>query len=160
MSDMIKLIVLDVDGTMTNGQITFSNINGVMVESKSFNVKDGMGISEWIKGGGIVCIISGRKCDIVAHRARELGVQEVHLGIEDKLACLKEICERHRILPDNTACIGDDVNDINMYAFCRYSFAPADASLINKARASFTTRAKGGEGCVREMIDMLDSIKD
>lgn len=160
MSDMIKLIVLDVDGTMTNGQIMLSKIKGEIVESKSFNIKDGMGIALWQQNGGIVAIISGRKCEITSHRARELKIAEVHLGVEDKLACLKKICEKYRILPENTACIGDDVNDINMYAFCRYSFAPADACGINKARASFVTHARGGEGCIREMIDILDSIKD
>ncbi|RDU65292.1 3-deoxy-D-manno-octulosonate 8-phosphate phosphatase [Helicobacter didelphidarum] len=160
MSDMIKMIVLDVDGTLTNGQITLTKINDVFTESKSFNVKDGMGITEWINGGGVVSIISGRRCAITQYRANELGVQEVHLGVQDKLACLKEICEKYRILPDNVACIGDDVNDINMYAFCRYSFAPADASAINKTRASFVTHAKGGEGAVREMIEILSGIKD
>ncbi len=160
MSDMIKMIVLDVDGTLTNGQITFVNINGVISEIKSFNVKDGMGMAEWIKSGGIVSIISGRNCDIVKHRAKEIGIQEIHLGVEDKLACLKEICKKHKLLADNVACIGDDINDINMYAFCRYSFAPSNASKINKTRASFVTHAKGGDGAVREMIDILSHIKD
>ena len=160
MSDMIKMIVLDVDGTLTNGQIGLLHVNGVIVETKSFNVKDGMGISEGIKGGGFVSVISGRQCILTQHRAKELGIHEVHLGVEDKLACLKEICKKYKILPDNVACIGDDVNDLNMYAFCRYSFAPADASDVNKMRASFVTHAKGGEGAVREMIDMLASIRD
>ncbi len=160
MSDMIKMIVLDVDGTLTNGQITFANVNGVLSEIKSFNVKDGMSISEWIKSGGMVSIISGRDCAITKHRAEEMNIQEVHLGVKDKLKCLKDICKRHKILSDNVACMGDDINDINMYAFCRYSFAPADASEINKMRASFVTHAKGGEGAVREMIDILSNIKD
>ncbi|MDY5185890.1 HAD family hydrolase [Helicobacter trogontum] len=160
MSDMIKMIVLDVDGTLTNGQIGLLHINGVITETKSFNVKDGMGISEWIKSGGLVSIISGRQCILTQHRAKELGIYEVHLGIDDKLACLKRICKKYRISSDNVACIGDDINDLNMYAFCRYSFAPADASSINKMRASFVTHAKGGEGAVREMIDTLANIKD
>ncbi len=160
MNNMIKMLVLDVDGTMTNGQIVLTNINGQIIESKSFNIKDGMGIAEWIKNGGLVSIISGRKCVVTQHRAQELGIQEVHLGVEDKLACLKNICKKYGILSDNIACIGDDINDINMYAFCRYSFAPSDASPINKTRASFVTKAKGGEGAIREMIDMLINIKD
>lgn len=160
MSDMIRMIVLDVDGTLTNGQILLANIDGKIVEVKSFNVKDGMGIAEWIKNGGLVSIISGRYCVATGHRAKELGIQEVHLGVDDKLACLKQICQKYKILPDNVACIGDDTNDINMYAFCRYSFAPADANAINRMRASFVTHAKGGEGAVREMIDILMNIKD
>ncbi len=160
MSDMIKMIVLDVDGTLTNGQIGLLHINNVIVEVKNFNVKDGMGIAEWIKAGGFVSIISGRQCLLTQHRAKELGIHEVHLGVDDKLACLKAICKKYKILADNVACIGDDINDLNMYAFCRYSFAPADASTINKTRASFVTHAKGGEGAVREMIDILTNIKD
>lgn len=160
MSDMIKMIVLDVDGTLTNGQIGLLHINNVIAEVKSFNVKDGMGISTWIKTGRFVSIISGRQCILTQHRAKELGIHEVHLGIEDKLSCLKKICRKYNILPDNVACIGDDINDLSMYEFCRYSFAPADANTVNKMKASFVTHAKGGEGAVREMIDMLTNIKD
>lgn len=151
----IKMIVLDVDGTLTNGQIGLLHINNIIAEVKSFSVKDGMGISTWIKAGGLVSIISGRRCLLTQQRAKELGVHEVHLGIDDKLSCLKNICEKYRILPNQVACMGDDINDLGMYEFCRYSFAPADASITNKIRASFITHAKGGEGAVREMIDML-----
>lgn len=160
MNNMIKMIVLDVDGTLTNGSIGLLHINNVIAEVKSFNVKDGMGIANWIKSGGFVSVISGRQCLLTQHRAKELGIHEVHLGVDDKLTCLKKICKKYKILSDNVACIGDDINDLSMYAFCRYSFAPADASEINKMRASFVTHAKGGEGAVREMIDMLTNIKD
>lgn len=160
MSNIIKMIVLDVDGTMTNGQISYSLIDGKIIEFKSFNIKDGMGIHEWIKAGKLVSIISGRKCALTQHRANELGIQEVHLGIQDKLTCLKEICKKLHILPENVACIGDDINDIDMYAFCRYSFAPSDAYRVNKAHASFITKAKGGEGAVREMIEILKNIEN
>ncbi|RDU73471.1 3-deoxy-D-manno-octulosonate 8-phosphate phosphatase [Helicobacter aurati] len=159
MSDAIKMIVLDVDGTLTNGQILLMEIDNKIVEAKSFNVKDGMGISQWIKDGGLVSIISGRRCSVVLHRARELGVQEIHLGIENKLPCLNGICEKYEILPSNIACIGDDINDIVLYNFCRYSFAPADASIVNRSRASFITNARGGHGAVREMIDILMGMK-
>ena len=160
MSEMIKMIVVDVDGTLTNGQIMLMNVGGRIFEGKSFNAKDGMGITEWIRDGGIVSFTSGRYCDTTKYRAKELGVQEIHLGVNDKLDCLKKICEKYKLLPDNVACIGDDVNDIGLYAFCHYSFAPADASDINRMRASFVTHAKGGEGAVREMIDILMGIKD
>lgn len=151
----IKMIALDVDGTLTNGQILLMNINDYIVEAKSFNVKDGMGIVEWIRRGGLVSIISGRESTIVEHRAKELGIHEVCLGVDDKLMCLNDICKKYNISPSNIACIGDDVNDIVLYDVCAYSFAPSDSSPINLAKACFVTKAAGGHGAVREMIDML-----
>lgn len=149
------MIALDVDGTLTDGQILLMDINGCIAEAKSFNVKDGMGIAKWIKRGGLVSIISGRKSLVVEHRARELGVHEICLGVCDKLTCLNEICKKYGILPSNVACIGDDINDIGLYDVCAYSFAPSDSSPTNLAKARFVTKAGGGHGAVREMIDML-----
>ena len=156
---MIKMIVLDVDGTLTDGSITFIHTNNGIYESKSFNTKDGLGIALWIKNGGLVSIISGRKCHLTEQRAKELGVHEIHLGIDDKVKCLEESIKKYHLSPQNLACIGDDLNDLGMYEFCKYSFAPSDASARNLSKATFITKARGGRGAVREMIEMLNAMQ-
>ncbi len=149
---MIKLIVLDVDGSMTNGAITFDE-NGV--ESKSFNVKDGLGITTWLKIGGEAVIITGRTSKIVERRAKELGIVHFFQSIKNKREILENLLKILDIDSSEVAVIGDDLNDVGMFKFVHKSFAPADATEAAKEHASVILRKKGGEGAVREMIDML-----
>ena len=149
---MIKLIVLDVDGSMTNGQITFDEHG---IENKSFNVKDGLGITTWIKIGGEAAIITGRSSKIVERRAKELGIVNFFQGIKNKQEILQGLIATLGITTSEVAVIGDDLNDVGMFQLIPKSFAPADATDVAKKYAATVLQKKGGEGAVREMIDIL-----
>lgn len=149
---MIKLLVLDVDGCLTDGGLIYS-ADGV--ESKAFNVKDGLGISTWVKLGNQVAIITGRNSKIVEKRAKELGVQHIHQGIKDKDRVLKEIISSLDISFDNVAAIGDDLNDFNMLKLSKRSFTPNDGVKEIKNIVNTTLNCNGGAGAVREMIDII-----
>lgn len=148
----IQLIVLDVDGTMTDGSISYSQ-NGD--EVKSFNVKDGLAIKSWIKLGREVAIITGRNSDIVARRAQELDIAHCHQGIKDKFTLLNKITAQLGITMENVASIGDDLNDYQMLKASKIAFVPKDASQYVESIADVILHAKGGKGAVREMIEYL-----
>lgn len=154
---MIKLLVLDVDGCLSDGGLTYSNDG---VESKTFNVKDGLGITTWIKLGHEVAIITGRKSEIVKRRANELGIQNLYQGIKNKDRVLKEIISSLGLHLYEVAAIGDDLNDYNMLRLVGRSFTPANG--VNQIRSIVNTTLcqKGGDGAVREMIDIVVSEND
>lgn len=149
---MIKLIVLDVDGTMTDGGITYDS-NGV--ESKTFNVKDGFAIASWIRIGRQAAIITGRNSPIVAKRAQELGIKHFYQGVKDKQAKLEEILALEGITMAEVATVGDDLNDYKMMKASGISFAPADASLMLEDAVDVRLVKSGGRGAVAEMIEYL-----
>jgi len=151
----IELIVLDVDGTMTDSRITYSE-NGD--EIKSFNVKDGLAIASWRKLGKQVAIITGRSSKIVERRAKELRIEHFYQGIEDKKKVLDTLLEKLNIKMENVAAIGDDLNDLQMLKSVKVSFVPRDASAYVDRIATVILTKKGGNGAVREMIEYL--IKD
>ncbi len=148
----IKLIVLDVDGTMTNSHITYSE-NGD--EIKSFNVKDGLAIASWRRLGGHVAIITGRTSNIVARRAKELRIEHFYQGVERKKEVLESLLEKLDISMDEVAAIGDDLNDLTMLRSAGISFVPRDASSYVDKIVDVILTKKGGEGAVREMIEYL-----
>jgi len=148
----IELIVLDVDGTMTDGHITYSQ-NGD--EIKSFNVKDGLAIVSWMKLGKKVAIITGRSSSIVQRRVKELHIEYFYQGIEDKLGTLETLCAKLDITMDNVAAIGDDLNDYKMLQAVNLSFVPSDASMHVEKVATVVLMRRGGDGAVREMIEYL-----
>ena len=148
----IELIVLDVDGTMTDSRITYSE-NGD--EIKSFNVKDGLAIASWRKLGKQVAIITGRSSDIVARRAKELHIEHFYQGIHNKKEVLEELLEKLDLTMDNVAAIGDDLNDLRMLKASKLSFVPRDASAYVDKIATVILTKKGGDGAVREMIEYL-----
>ncbi len=154
---MIKLIILDVDGCLTDGKLIYSND---LIESKNFNVKDGLGISTWIKLGHQVAIITGRNSSIVEKRAKELGIQHIYQGIKDKDRILKELVNKLNLDFNEVAGIGDDLNDFNMLNLVGESFTPKDGVKEIKEIVNKILNYNGGEGAVREMIDLLvDSNK-
>ncbi len=148
----IELIVLDVDGTMTDSRITYSE-NGD--EIKSFNVKDGLAIASWRKLGKQVAIITGRSSDIVARRAKELHIEHFYQGIHNKKEVLEELLEKLDLTMENVAAIGDDLNDLQMLKAAKISFVPRDASAYVDKIATVILTKKGGDGAVREMIEYL-----
>ena len=150
---MIKLLVLDVDGTLTNGQLTFDT-NGM--ETKSFNVKDGLAIASWTKKLGLkIAIITGRNSPIVEKRAKELGVQYIYQGVDNKDEILTNILKEENLSWEETAAIGDDLNDYKMLKKVAISFAVNDAVDDIKSLVNVVCTKKGGAGAVREMIEYI-----
>lgn len=149
---MIKLLILDVDGCMTDGGVIYSSDG---VESKTFNIKDGLGISTWVKMGHQVAIITGRQSAIVKRRAEELGIQHIFQGIKDKDRVLKELVESLGLKFYEVAAIGDDLNDFNMLNLVGRSFTPNNGVKEIKESVDTVLSKNGGEGAVREMIDVL-----
>ena len=148
----IKMLVMDVDGTLTDGKIYIGENGEVM---KAFNVKDGYGIVMAKKQGILPVIITGRKSKIVEERAKELGIEELYQGIEDKVEVLKEVAERHKILLEEIAYMGDDLNDLDCMGICGLSACPSDAidEVINDV--DYTCKKSGGNGAVREFITYI-----
>ncbi|PAF42792.1 HAD hydrolase family protein [Helicobacter sp. 11S02596-1] len=157
---MIELILLDVDGTLTNGELIY---NHDLIESKTFNIKDGLGLVLWQKLGKKVAVISGRDSKITAFRMKELGITDVFMGISDKALIASKIKEELHLKTSEVACIGDDLNDLAMFKECGLSFAPSDASQWLQESADVVLKSPGGAGAVREMIEYIllkDGLKD
>ncbi len=148
----IELIVLDVDGTMTDGRITYTQ-NGD--EVKSFCVKDGLAIASWIRIGKGVAIITGRKSKIVQRRAEELGIEYFYQGVSNKKEALENLLYQLGLSMDSVASIGDDLNDYSMLTSSKVSFVPSNASNYVKEIADVVLSSRGGDGAVREMIEQL-----
>ena len=148
----IELIVMDVDGTMTDGSIIYSDSGE---ELKAFNVKDGLGIASWHRLGKKSAIITGRESEVVARRAKELKIDYLKQGAKRKVDSLFEIADSCKLSMDQIAVIGDDWNDYEMMIIAGATFAPADATKPILDIAEYRLKARGGEGAVREMIDIL-----
>jgi 3-deoxy-D-manno-octulosonate 8-phosphate phosphatase (KDO 8-P phosphatase) len=148
----IRLLVLDVDGVMTNGELLYSS-NGE--EIKSFNVRDGLAIKMVIREGIRVAIISGRRSRAVDRRADELGILDVYQGVHNKVAVFEKIAQMHTIQSDETAFIGDDLADIPLLSRVGFAVGVADAAQEVKERVDFVTSQSGGHGAVRELCEVL-----
>lgn len=149
---MIELLVLDVDGCLTNGAITYTQEGD---EIKSFSVKDGLAIASWIKMGKKVAIITGRNSRIVDRRARELKIPYIYQGIEDKKNKLAEILHDANLTYENVAAIGDDLNDYHMLQSAHLSFTPSDGVKEIQNIVDIVLSKKGGDSAVREMIEII-----
>jgi len=154
---MIKLIVLDVDGCLSDGGLIYS-ADGI--ESKEFNVKDGLGISTWIKMGNEVAIITGRDSQIVKRRATELGIKHLYQGVHNKDEVLEKLVDLLELKFYQVAAIGDDLNDFHMLSKVGRSFTPYNGVKEIKNIVNTTLSSRGGEGAVREMIDILVDEND
>ncbi len=148
----IKLLLLDVDGVMTDGRITYDNDGG---ETKSFDVKDGHGLKLVQRVGIRVGIITGRQSSIVARRAAELGIELVYQGAKDKSVPFREILEKLALLPEEVAYVGDDVVDLPIMRQVGFAATVADAVDDVKPYAHMVTKRCGGRGAVREVCDFL-----
>jgi len=153
----IELIVLDVDGTLTDGRIIYTQEGD---EVKSFSVKDGLAIASWIKLGKQVAIITGRNSKIVERRAKELGIQHYFQGIHNKKEVLEDLLLRLNLTMENVASVGDDLNDFKMLSSSKRAYVPADASHYVKSIATEVLSSKGGDAAVREMIEKLIVLED
>lgn len=149
---MIELIVIDVDGTMTDGKIFYTNEGD---EIKAFNIKDGLMIKSWNDLGKKSAIITGRISKIVDRRAKELNITFVKQGVKNKAEMLENIVKELGINFNKVAIIGDDMNDLSMMKLVKKTFAPVDANPYIYDYVSYPLTSKGGEGAVAEMIEIL-----
>ena len=149
---MIKLILLDVDGTLTDGGIYRDN-NGE--EFKKFNVKDGYVIINARKIGIDFGIITGRKSELVRIRAEELKIKYLYQGISEKVPILEELMESYNLKKEEIAYMGDDLNDLGIMKKVGLKGAPQDAVSEVKGIADFVSSKKGGEGAVREFVEFI-----
>jgi YrbI family 3-deoxy-D-manno-octulosonate 8-phosphate phosphatase len=152
----IKLLVLDVDGTLTTGSMFYSPDGEAL---KCFHTHDGRGISMVQERGIIVVIVSQENTGFTAARAAKLGIGEVHVGVRDKLLCLREISGSHNVALDEIAFVGDDMGDVAAMMAVRevggISCAPADARPEALAAASYVCPTCGGHGAVRDVCDRI-----
>lgn len=154
----IKLLVMDVDGTLTDGKI-YMGAEGEMM--KAFDVKDGYGIAHILPRLGITpVIITGRRSGIVERRCAELGIAELYQGVGDKLEKLREVAEKHELSPGQIAYIGDDENDRACMEFAGLSACPSDADQSAVNAADYVCRAAGGRSAVREFIEYIVSNEE
>ena len=149
---MIKLILLDVDGTLTDGGIYRGN-NGE--DLKKFNVKDGYAIVNAQKLGIEFGIITGKKSELVKNRSKELKIRYLYQGISKKTVILKELMEKTGVKKEEIAYMGDDLNDIKIMENVGFSGTPLDGVTETKTIADFISTKNGGEGAVREFIETI-----
>ena len=153
----IKMLVMDVDGTLTDGKIYIGDRGEVM---KAFDVKDGYAIAHLLPENNIIpVIITGRNSDIVKERAKELKITELYQGVSDKLVHLKMIAEKMRCKPEEIAYIGDDENDLACMNYCDITGCPNDAVDNVKYTVKYVCKKKGGRGAVREFVEWILTIK-
>jgi 3-deoxy-D-manno-octulosonate 8-phosphate phosphatase (KDO 8-P phosphatase) len=155
MRQPIRLLVLDVDGVLTDGRLYFGPRGETL---KVFHVRDGHGIVQLRRAGLEVAVISGRRSPMVTARCRELGIRHVHQGSADKLAVFTRLCARLRLTPAACACVGDDLPDLPLMQAVALSFAVADAHPAVRRAAAHVTRLPGGAGAVREVCDRLLAV--
>ena len=148
----IKLLLLDIDGVMTDGLITIDDTGRQM---QQFHVRDGTGIVAWQRCGLTVGVLSGRSPRSAVHRLTELHVDLIELGHSDKLIGFENLCRRAGVIEDEVAYIGDDLADLSV--LCRVGFPIAVADAVPEVRevAEYVTDTPGGHGAVREAVEYL-----
>ena len=146
----IKAIIFDIDGVLTNGNITIDSRGD---EIKTFNVRDGQLIDFMRSQGFIFGAISGRNSKSLEFRLKEMNVDFVRLGVKNKYTMLHEFLKEYKLDESEVGYIGDDVIDAEVLKFVAYSYAPFDACVTVKKIVKNVTNAKGGEGVLREVID-------
>jgi 3-deoxy-D-manno-octulosonate 8-phosphate phosphatase (KDO 8-P phosphatase) len=148
----LKLLILDVDGVLTDGKLFFDNQGN---EYKSFHARDGHGIKLLRQTGVEVAVISGRNSNSTALRMKNLGIEHVYQGHEDKRAAFNELIEKLGITPEQAAHVGDDLLDLPVMTRVGLAIAVADANFAVKQRADWCTTLPGGHGAVREVCDFI-----
>ena len=148
----VKLIVLDVDGTLTDGTLLYSDGGG---HSKAFHVADGLGIVMAQAVGIRVAVLSGRTSRVVETRMAELGIEDVIQNCGDKAQVLNELLEKYHLRAKEAAYVGDDINDLPAFEAVGVKIAVANASEYLKARADWVTPRAGGAGAVRDAIEEI-----
>lgn len=153
----VKAIFLDVDGVLTDGSIF---VNEVGEQLRTFNVKDGYAIQLAIKKGIKICVITGGKSEGVLRRFEGLGVEDIHMGITDKLAILEAMLERYQINKEEVLFIGDDMPDLACMQYVGIAAAPQDAVEEIKAISHYISSKEGGRGVVRDVVEKVLKLQN
>lgn len=148
----VKLIALDVDGTLTDGTLLYDSAGG---QAKAFHVADGLGIVMAQSLGLHVAVISGRTSRAVVARLAELKVKDLIQNCGDKAAALATLLDKYGLRPEEAAYVGDDINDLPAFRVAGTKIAVADASVLLKAQADWITPRPGGHGAVRDAIEEI-----
>ncbi len=152
----IKMIVMDVDGVLTDGHIILGSEGE---ELKNFYVQDGQGIALALQKGLIIALVSGRKSKVVERRAKELRIKEVYQNISKKIEVYSRLLKKYGLKDEEIAYIGDDLGDISSLKKAGLALAPANGVEEVKGIVHYVTRASGGRGAVREAIDIILKAK-
>jgi 3-deoxy-D-manno-octulosonate 8-phosphate phosphatase (KDO 8-P phosphatase) len=148
----IRWLILDVDGVLTDGRLHYSSAGD---ESKAFHIQDGLGIRLLQASGVRVALITGRRSPAVERRSRELGIERLAQGAEDKLAVFEQLLSEVGAHPGQAACVGDDLPDLPLLRRCGLGVTVPDAPELLRRHAHYVTARRGGEGAVREVCELL-----
>ncbi len=152
MLDAIDVLVLDVDGVLTDGRIVY---NSAGAEVKRFDVRDGHGVKLWTRTGHRAAVLSGRESAANRRRAEEIGVELVLEGAKDKRPVFEAILEHFGVGPEAVCYVGDDLPDVPVMARVGFAAAPADAMPEARRVAHYVTKEAGGRGAVREVVELI-----
>lgn len=156
-AQQVKLAVFDVDGVMTDGGLYFTSKGD---EIKRFNVRDGIAI-KWLMSNGIrVAIITGRQSELVIRRARDLGIDHLIQGREDKVVALQELLDELQLAPENVGYLGDDLPDLAAIRFAGFGATVADGVPLVKEHADWIAPSAGGRGGVRDFCEFILDAQD
>jgi len=148
----IRLFATDVDGVLTDAGMYYAESGD---EWKKFNTRDGMGLKLLQRAGIITAIVTQERTKLVARRAEKLAIPELHQGVMDKLTVIREMAARHGLSLKQVAYIGDDINDLEALKEVGFSATPADGMPKIAAAVDYVCQKKGGEGAVREIVEMI-----
>jgi len=156
LAQSIQLVILDVDGVLTNGQL---GLNDDLISSKSFHVRDGFGIRQLLKEGIEIAVITGRESKLLEERIRELKIQYLFQNSPDKLPVFEKLLAQLNLMPSQVAYMGDDLIDLPILSRVGLSAAPSDAygfvKNFVKNKNHFISNYPGGSGAVRELCDLI-----
>jgi len=150
--NQIRLFATDVDGVLTDAGMYYAESGD---EWKKFNTRDGMGLKLLQRQGIITAIVTQERTKLVARRAEKLAIPELHQGVMDKLSLIREMATRHGLTLSQVAYIGDDINDLEALKAVGFSASPADGMPQVSAVVDYVCQKKGGEGAVREIIELI-----
>jgi len=152
MAAKIRLLILDVDGVMTDGHII---IDSHGEETKCFHVRDGLGLKMLLKAHIDVVIMTGRESEAVKYRAKELGIREIYQGVKVKDALCDKLIGQKNLKKEQVCCMGDDIPDVPMFNRAGLPIAVADAAPEVRNAARYITKNRGGNGAVREVCELI-----
>lgn len=148
----VQMVLLDVDGVLTDGLL---HLGADGFDGRSFHVRDGHGIRMGQRAGLLFGLLSGRESRVVAERAAELYITEVHQGVYDKGERYREIAERLKLADTAVCYVGDDIVDLPVLRQVGLAVAPADGAVEAREAAHYVTNCSGGRGAVREVVDLV-----
>lgn len=149
---MVKSFVFDVDGVFTDGKVYLVGEDQMI---RAFNIKDGYAVKYAIQQGYPIAIISGGNSNMIRQRFRRLGVTDIYLNVQDKVEALKDFYFKYDIDPGAILFMGDDIPDYTVMQECGVPTCPADAAEDIKLLSKYVSNFKGGEGCVRDVIEQV-----